>query len=62
MPTLDYIVAPVAATAHRFRVVLHTEVQAGAPVEAAPPGTSAEPAASLLIVTGGKDTNDNNES
>ncbi|WP_348767037.1 PDZ domain-containing protein [uncultured Salinisphaera sp.] len=37
MPTLDYIVAPVAATAHRFRVVLHTEVQAGAPVELALP-------------------------
>ncbi|MES1949153.1 peptidase M61 domain-containing protein [Salinisphaera sp. C84B14] len=37
MPTLDYIVAPVAATAHRFRVVLHTEVEAGAPVELALP-------------------------
>ena len=37
MPTLDYIVTPVAATAHRFRVVLQTEVEAGAPVELALP-------------------------
>ena len=33
MPTLDYIVTPVAAGAHRLQVVLETAVEAGTPVE-----------------------------